>query len=205
MNIVVHTNDLSSNVDFGQSVAIDTEAMGLTVRRDRLCLVQLTGPDGICHLVHFPEGSTYKAPNLKKVLQNKKILKIFHFARFDMAALKTYLNVDIGPVYCTKIASKIGRTYTGQHSLKDLCTSLLGIELAKQEQTSDWGQAVLTENQKRYAATDVVHLHALKEKLDAILKREGRTDLAQACFDFLPTCVDLDIQGWDVGNLFAHT
>lgn len=204
MNIVVHENDLSPTVDVGQSVAIDTETMGLNLARDRLCLVQLTGQDGVCHLVQFREGARYKAPHLTKILQDQKILKIFHFARFDVAALHMYLNTQCRSIYCTKIASKLARTYTDRHGLKDLCSSLLGIELSKQEQTSDWGQPTLSDSQKMYAATDVIHLHALKEKLDILLEREGRRALAQSCFDFIPTCVDLDIRGWEVGNMFAH-
>lgn len=204
MKIVLHHNDLEHAVDFGRIVAVDTEALGLNPHRDRLCVVQLSSGDGICHLVKFDARSSYEAPRLKKILNDKKITKLFHFARFDVAILKKYLDVDCSPLYCTKIASKLARTYTDRHSLKDLCSALLGIELSKQEQTSDWGAPILTENQKAYAATDVLYLHALKEKLDDMLKREGRTALLQECFKFLPTCSELDLEGWNVETLFSH-
>ncbi len=204
MKIVLHHDDLQHDVDFGSMVAVDTEALGLNPHRDRLCVVQLSAGDGTCHLVKFGANSPYDAPRLKKVLNDKKIIKLFHFARFDVAILSRYLGVDCAPIYCTKIASKLARTYTDRHGLKDLCSALLGIELSKQEQTSDWGAPTLTESQKTYAATDVLHLHALKEKLEEMLEREGRTDLAQKCFEFLPTCSDLDLKGWTVETLFSH-
>jgi ribonuclease D len=203
MKIVLHHNDLEHDMDFGSVVAVDTEALGLNPHRDRLCVVQLSSGDGVCHLVKF-DGSSYEAPRLKRILNDKRVTKIFHFGRFDVAILSKYLGVDCSPLYCTKISSKLTRTYTDRHSLKDLCSALLGIELSKQEQTSDWGADTLTESQKIYAATDVLHLHALKEKLDAMLEREGRTELAQKCFEFLPTCADLDLKGWNVEMLFSH-
>ena len=203
MKIVLHHNDLESDVDFGSLVAVDTEALGLNPHRDRLCVVQLSSGDGVCHLVKF-DGNSYKAPRLKKLLNDKKITKLFHFARFDVAILTKYLEVDCAPIYCTKIASKLSRTFTDRHSLKDLCSALLGIDISKLEGTSDWGAPTLTESQKTYAATDVLHLHALKEKLDDMLEREGRADLAQECFKFLPTCSDLDLKGWTVETLFSH-
>ncbi len=204
MKVFVHTRDLDPSVSFEGSVAVDTEALGLQVHRDRLCVVQLSQGDGVCHLVHFPAQAGYEAPHLKKVLSDPKLLKIFHFARFDLAVLKAYLGVDCAPFYCTKIASKIARTYTDRHGLKDLCGALLGVEISKDVRASDWGGDSLTDAQKTYAATDVLYLHALKEKLDSLLERENRHQLAHACFQFLPTCVDLDLKGWDPGSLFSH-
>ena len=204
MTVTLHLNDLPSGVDFGSAVAIDTETMGLNPHRDRLCVVQLSAGDGNAHLVQFGRGR-YEAPNLKALLENPKVLKIFHFGRFDIAVLKRYLGADTSPVYCTKIAAKLVRTFTDRHGLKDLCRELLGVEISKQQQTSDWGQEVLTPEQMTYAASDVLHLHALKAKLDTLLARESRTGLAQACFDFLPYRAELDLKGWsDETDLFKH-
>jgi len=177
--------------------------MGLRIGRDRLCLVQLSAGDGSAHLVHFPEPE-YDAPRLKALLADPDTLKLFHYARFDMAVLKQALDVDVGPVYCTKIASKLVRTFTDRHGLKDLCSDLLSIALSKQQQSSDWGAAELMREQLDYAASDVLHLHALKDRLDDMLEREGRTQLAQACFAFLPARVRLDLDGWPDDDIFAH-
>lgn len=204
MDIELHLNDLPSGLHLGSSIAIDTETMGLRPERDRLCLVQIATSSGECHLVQFPKGSDFQAPNLQKILMDKKILKIFHFARFDIAALCYALGVVAGPVYCTKIASKLVRTFTDRHGLKDLCRDLLGIELSKQEQSSDWGAELLTPQQLAYAASDVLHLHKLKSKLDVMLKREGRAQLAKECFDFLPHRAHLDILGWGHEDIFQH-
>ena len=204
MTVTVHLNDLPSGVSFGSAVAIDTETMGLNPHRDRLCVVQLSAGDGNAHLVQFRKGR-YEAPNLKALLENPNVLKIFHFGRFDVAMLKRYLGADTRPVYCTKIAAKLVRTFTDRHGLKDLCRELLGVEISKQQQTSDWGQEVLTPEQMNYAASDVLHLHALKAKLDALLAREDRAGLAQACFDFLPYRAELDLKGWlDDTDIFKH-
>ncbi len=204
MTVYVHLNDLPPRVGFGGSVAIDTETLGLKPHRDRLCVVQLSAGDGDAHLVQFEKGC-YSAPNLKALLENPRLLKIFHFGRFDIAVLLQYLGVRAQPVYCTKIAAKLVRTFTDRHGLKDLCRELLGVEVSKQQQTSDWGQAVLTPEQMNYAASDVLHLHALKDKLDTLLAREDRTALAQACFDFLPFRAELDLKGWyDDSDVFRH-
>ena len=203
VNTHLHHGDLPAGLSFGGSVAIDTETMGLDPQRDRLCLVQLSAGDGECHLVQFSDGE-YKAPRLKALLADPKVLKIFHFARFDLAMLKRHLGVDAKPVYCTKVASKLVRTFTDRHGLKDLCRELLGVELSKQQQSSDWGAATLSEEQLRYAAADVEYLHALKTKLDAMLAREGRKDLAQACFAFLPLRAALDLAGFPGPDLFEH-
>jgi ribonuclease D len=203
MSIHLHHGDLPADLDFGASVAIDTETMGLDPHRDRLCLAQLSAGDGVSHLVQFAPGG-YDAPRLKALLTDPKVLKIFHFGRFDIAVLKHYLGALAGPVYCTKIASRLARTFTDRHGLKDLCRDLLGIELSKQQQSSDWGAAELSDEQLRYAASDVLHLHALKQRLDEMLAREGRTGLAQACFDFLPTRALLDLAGWGAEDIFAH-
>jgi ribonuclease D len=207
MNIHLHQGDLPDGLDLGPSVAIDTETMGLNPHRDRLCLVQLSAGDGNCHLVRIPptpRGTLVAAPNLKRLLTDTRILKLFHFARFDIASLKHALGVMAQPIYCTKTASRLVRTFTDRHGLKDLCKDLLGIELKKEQQTSDWGAPDLSQEQLRYAATDVVHLHALKTKLDEMLAREGRTALAQACFDFLPARAELDLAGWAEVDIFAH-
>ena len=202
--ISIHTGDLPKGVNFGASVAVDSETLGLNQLRDRLCVVQLSAGDGTVHLVHFPKPA-YDAPNLKKLLADEKVLKIFHFARFDIGILRQCLGVQCRPVYCTKIASRLTRTYTDRHGLKDVCRELLDIELSKEQQSSDWGAAELTAEQVKYAAADVLHLHAIKEKLDAMLAREGRTHLAQACFDFLGTRAELDLSGWDADDIFAHS
>jgi ribonuclease D len=199
----LHQGDLPSGLDFGTSVAVDTETMGLKPFRDRLCLVQLAAADGRCHLVQFRKAA-YDAPNLRALLDNTAVTKLFHFARFDLAVLRRYLGVVCRPVYCTKIASKLTRTYTDRHGLKDLCREVLGIEVPKEQQTSDWGASDLNSEQIRYAATDVLHLHALRERLDGLLEREGRTALSRACFDFLPSRADLDLAGWDVPDIFDH-
>jgi ribonuclease D len=204
MNIHLHQGDLSDGLDFGNSVAIDTETMGLNPHRDRLCLVQLSAGDGTCHLVRIPPSASPTAPNLKRLLADRAVIKLFHFARFDIAALKHALGVTTEPIYCTKTASRLVRTFTDRHGLKDLCKELLGIELKKEQQSSDWGAAELSQEQLRYAAADVLHLHALKETLDAMLAREGRTALAQACFDFLPVRAELDLAGWAEIDIFAH-
>src|SRR5262245_13151842 len=203
MTVYLHRGDLPGHVDLGKQVAIDTETMGLNPVRDRLCLVQLSAGDGHCHLVQINDGA-YDCPNLKKLLADPAVLKIFHFARFDVAMIKRYLGIDCAPLYCTKIASRLVRTFTDRHGLKDLCKELLGIELSKQQQSSDWGAAELTQEQLNYAASDVLHLHALREKLDAMLRREGREDLARACFEFLPVRAELDLRGWSDIDPFAH-
>jgi ribonuclease D len=203
MSITLHEQDLPGEVELGPVVAIDTETMGLDVRRDRLCLVQLSSGDGTCHLVRF-SGRDYRAPNLCRLLTDASTLKLFHFARFDLATLRHHLGVGCGPVYCTKIASRLARTYTDRHGLKDLCQDLLGIDLSKHAQSSDWGAPQLSQEQMSYAANDVLHLHRLRERLDGILQREGRTALAAACFAFLPQRVELDLQGWAAIDIFAH-
>ena len=199
----VHIGDLPDGLDLGSVVAVDTETMGLNLSRDRLCLVQLSAGDGTAHLVQIVQGQV-GAPNLARLLADADVLKIFHYARFDIAALQAHLNVVARPVYCTKIASKLTRTFTDRHGLRDLCRDLLGIELSKQQQSSDWGASALRAEQVRYAANDVLHLHALKAKLDGLLERERRTAFAQACFAFLPTRALLDLAGWDDVDIFAH-
>ncbi len=203
LKIELHKGDLPQNLDLGQIVAVDTETMGLDPARDRLCLVQLSAGDGNCHLVKIGQGQT-QAPNLTRLLSDPGVLKLFHFARFDIAMLNRYLGVDVAPVYCTKIASKLVRTYTDKHGLKDLTKELLGIDMSKQQQSSDWGADTLSDAQQQYAASDVLHLHALKARLDDMLAREGRADLAKACFDFLPTRARLDLAGWADEDIFAH-
>jgi ribonuclease D len=203
VTIHLHRNDLPAGLNWGDSVAIDTETMGLNPARDRLCLVQLSAGDGDCHLVQLPPGS-YDAPNLRAVLDNTRILKIFHFGRFDIAAMRQYLGVLATPVYCTKIASKLVRTFTDRHGLKDLCKELLGVELSKQQQSSDWGAETLTPEQLRYAASDVEYLHALRQRLDHMLAREGRVDMARACFAFLPIRAQLDLAGYAASDIFEH-
>ena len=203
MTIKLHHGDLPADVSFGATVAIDTETMGLNPHRDRLCLVQLSGGDGNAHLVKMARGP-YKAPRLAALLADPKVLKLFHFGRFDIAVLEHALGVKCEPVYCTKIAAKLTRTFTDRYGLKNLCQEILGVDLSKQQQTSDWGAETLTEEQMAYAASDVLYLHALKSKLDAMLEREGRTELAQAAFRFLPTRARLDIAGWPEIDIFAH-
>jgi ribonuclease D len=201
--IKLHKGDLPANVEFSGSVAIDTETLGLNPHRDRLCLIQLSAGDGNAHLVQF-DGKDYSAPRLKALLTDPKVLKIFHFARFDVAVLQKYLGVTTSPIYCTKIASKLVRTYTDRHGLKDLCHELLGVELSKQQQSSDWGAEKLTDQQRFYAASDVLHLHAMKAKLDMMLDREGRRAFAEASFGFLPTRAALDLAGFPEDDIFAH-
>jgi ribonuclease D len=204
MAVHFHEEDLPPGVLADGAVAVDTETMGLHSHRDRLCLVQISDGRGDEHLVRFGPGSRYDAPNLKAVLADPARLKLYHFARFDLAAIQLYLGVTAAPVYCTKIASRLVRTYTDRHGLKDLVRELLGQEISKQQQSSDWGGPVLSDAQKDYAAADVRHLHAMKEELDRRLAREGRTDLAQACFDFLPARAQLDLAGWPEVDIFAH-
>jgi ribonuclease D len=205
MTIYLHKGDLPDNLDFGNSVAVDTETQGLNLHRDRLCVVQLSSGDGNAHLVQlFPEDYA-KATNLKALMENPDVTKIFHFARFDVAVMKKYLDVTITPIFCTKIASKLVRTYTDRHGLKNLTEELLGIQMDKKQQSSDWATKELSNAQKDYAASDVFHLHDMKAKLEDMLKREGRTDLAKACFDFLPTRADLDLMGWEDTDIFAHS
>ena len=204
MTVRLHRGDLPDLSRYTASVAIDTETMGLNPHRDRLCVVQLSNGDGSADVVQIPKGHV-EAPNLTAVLGNPAITKIFHFARFDVAVLYHTLGVMPQPVYCTKIASRLTRTYTDRHGLKDLVRELLNIDLSKQQQSSDWGSQQLSEAQLAYAASDVLHLHALRERLDVMLAREGRTELAQACFDFLPTRAKLDLQGWELEDIFAHS
>ncbi len=201
--IIVHKNDLPDNLDLGPIVAIDSETMGLKIHRDELCLVQLSSGDGKAHIVQL-DRETYDAPNLKNLLSDPEILKIFHFARFDVAAFLYYLETYTHSIYCTKIASKLCRTSTDRHGLKDLCHSILGVSLSKEQQISDWGSEALSEKQLQYAANDVLHLHKLKEKLDVLLERENRTHLAISCFDFLPTRAELDIAMFDDPDIFSH-
>jgi ribonuclease D len=200
--VELYKGDLPKGRLTGRIVAIDTETMGLDPHRDRLCLVQLSEGDGSAVLVQF--AGDYAAPELKRLLADDSVLKLFHFGRFDMAVLKHFLGVMPRPVYCTKVASKLARTFTDRHGLKDLCRELLGIELSKQQQSSDWGAAELTPDQLAYAASDVLYLHALRERLDAMLSREGREGLARACFEFLPTRAELDLRGWSEIDPFAH-
>jgi len=204
MTIRLHRGDLPDLARYTDWVGIDTETMGLNPHRDRLCVVQLSPGDGSADVVQIPKQHG-ESPNLKALLTNPKITKIFHFARFDLAALYNAFGVMPQPVYCTKIASRLSRTYTDRHGLKDLVREVLNIDLSKQQQSSDWGSDSLSEAQLAYAASDVLHLHALRERLDAMLAREGRTGLAQACFDFLPTRARLDLQGWDTEDIFAHS
>ena len=203
MTIHLHSGDLPDGLDLGPAVAVDSETMGLRVGRDPLCVVQLSAGDGDAHLVQL-DRSTYDAPNLKALLADPKVLKIFHFGRFDIAMFIHHLGVTTTPVYCTKIASRLARTYTDRHGLKDVTRELLGIELSKAQQSSDWGAPVLSQEQLNYAASDVLNLHVLRAKLDAMLVREGRMALAQACFDFLPTRSRLDLAGWEEIDIFAH-
>ena len=201
--ITLHQGDLPADLDLGPVVAIDTETMGLKPNRDRLCLVQLSAGDGNAHLVRF-EAARYDCPNLRRLLTSPSVLKLFHFARFDIGMMEHHLGVVTRPVYCTKLASRLVRTYTDRHGLKDLVKDLVNVELSKQQQTSDWGAADLTDAQLNYAASDVLYLHQVKARLDEMLEREGRKALAQACFDFLPTKASLDLLGWDEEDIFAH-
>ncbi len=204
MTIHLYQNDLPDGLKLGKMVAIDTETMGLNPMRDRLCLVQLSTGDGNAHLVQIARGQK-SAPNLERLLTNPDVIKLFHFGRFDIAAMKQAFGVTTAPVWCTKVAAKLIRTFTDRHGLKYLLNELVGVDVSKQQQTSDWGSKVLTDAQKEYAASDVLYLHRLKSALEAILIREDRLDLAQRCFDFLPTRAELDLLGWDEPNdLFHH-
>jgi ribonuclease D len=203
MTTYLHKGDLPDGLDFGPSVAVDSETMGLRLGRDPLCVVQLSAGDGHAHLVQL-DRTTYDCPNLKALLTNPAVLKIFHFGRFDIAQLSNAFGVEIGPVYCTKIASKLCRTYTDRHGLKDLTRELIGVDLSKQQQSSDWAAETLSDAQLAYAASDVLYLHGLREKLDMMLAREGRTQIAQACFDFLPNRAALDLLGWNDQDIFSH-
>jgi ribonuclease D len=203
MTVTLHHGDLPADVTFGDTVAIDTETLGLKPHRDRLCLVQLSAGDGTVHLVKFKKDS-YNAPNLQKLLADPKVTKLFHFGRFDIAIMQQYLGVTAAPVYCTKIASKLTRTFTNFNGLKNLCKDLLSVELDKQQQTTDWGADELTPEQMDYAASDVLYLHKLRDALNDMLAREGRTEMAQACFDFLPTRAVLDLKGWAEEDIFSH-
>lgn len=203
MAIFVHKDDIPADLDLGKMVAIDTEAMGLKTHRDRLCVVQLSAGDGDAHLVQIGHPQA-PAPYLAALLADADITILFHFARFDLAALTHYLGPVNGPVYCTKIASKLARTYTDRHGLKDLCNELLGVDISKAQQSSDWGRETLSEAQAEYAASDVLYLHRIKERLDAMLAREGRTEMASACFDFLHHRVQLDLAGFDSLDIFHH-
>ncbi len=203
MSITYHRGDLPSGLGFGDSVAIDTETMGLNLQRDRLCVVQLSAGDGNAHVVHFPDRD-YSAPHLRTLLADSRVQKLFHFARFDLAMIQRHFGIVCAPVYCTKVASRLVRTNTERHSLKDLCAELLGVELSKQQQTSDWGAPQLNPQQLEYAASDVLHLHALRRRLDDLLEREQRRALAEACFSFLPVRAALDLAGWADQDVFAH-
>jgi len=204
LDIKLYRGDLPDDLDLGNCVAIDTETMGLDPHRDRLCLIQLSAGDGVCHLVQIPKGHR-EAPNLKALIESPDIVKLFHFARFDIAMLRQHLAMDCRPVYCTKIASKLARTYTDRHGLKDLCKELLGIDISKQQQSSDWGAEELSKAQLEYAAGDVLYLHRLKEQLDSMLAREGRAHIAEAAFDFLPTRAEIDLAGWPDQDIFSHS
>ena len=204
MTHFLHQGDLPAGLSFGSSVAVDSETMGLRIGRDPLCVVQLSAGDGDAHLVQLNRPA-YDCPNLKRLLTDPEVLKIFHFGRFDIAMFSLNLGVTTAPVYCTKIASKLARTYTDRHGLKDVTKELLGVDISKAQQSSDWGAKTLTPEQQAYAASDVLNLHAIKAKLDLMLEREGRTALAQACFGFLPARALLDVAGWEEVDIFAHT
>jgi len=203
MSIHVYQNDLPDGVTFTGAVAVDTETLGLKPTRDRLCLVQLSQGDGNVHIVQF-DGENYEAPNLKAALSDRNLVKIFHYARFDLAVIAHYLNVHAAPLWCTKIASKLVRTYTDRHGLKELCRELIGVELSKQQQSSDWGAQELSEAQLNYAASDVLYLHQLKDKLEIMLDREGRRPMAEACFDFVLIRAAMDMTGFEDIDIFSH-
>ncbi len=203
-NIILHVGDLPSGLDFGSAVAVDIETLGLNLNRDRLCLAQLSAGDGVCHLVQFAQDS-YDAPNLKALMSDPSVTKIFHYARFDVVILKRYLGVTINPVFCTKIASKLVRTYTDRHGLKNVTKELVGIDLSKEQQSSDWAATTLSQDQLNYAAADVLNLHLIREKLTHMLVREDRMHLATACFDFLQTRGELDALGWAENDIFSHS
>ncbi|WP_339913523.1 ribonuclease D [uncultured Brevundimonas sp.] len=204
MTVHLHEGDLPDDLDLGPEVAIDSETMGLRLGRDPLCVVQLSSGDGDAHVVRLNRPA-YDCPNLKRLMADPKVLKIFHFGRFDIGMVQLHLGVETRPVYCTKIASRLARTYTDRHGLKDVARELAGIDLSKAQQSSDWGAAELSPAQLEYAASDVLYLHAIKAKLDMMLEREGRTELARACFDFLPVRARLDLAGWDEVDIFAHS
>ena len=204
MTVYLHEGDLPDDLDLGPEVAVDSETMGLRFRRDPLCVVQLSSGDGDAHVVRLRRPD-YDCPNLKRLMADRGVLKIFHFGRFDIAMVELHLGVETGPVYCTKIASKLARTYTDRHGLKDVAREMAGIDLSKAQQSSDWGAAELSQAQLDYAASDVLHLHVIMRRLNEMLVREGRMELAQACFDFLPTRARLDLRGWDEMDIFAHT
>ena len=203
--ITLHKGDLPSGFDLGREVAVDTEAMGLDPHRDQLCVVQLSSGDGTAHVVQLDRKGGYECPNLKALLGDAGTLKLFHFARFDVAMMKKWLGVECAPVFCTKIASKLARTYTDRHGLKDVSKELAGVDMSKAQQSSDWGADELSDAQLQYAASDVLHLHKIKAKLEEMLEREGRLGLAQACFDFLPVRAALDLEGWGETDIFAHS
>lgn len=203
MAVTLHKGDLPDGLTFGASVAVDSETMGLNPQRDPLCVVQLSAGDGNAHIVQLDRG-TYRAPNLRALMADPAVLKIFHYARFDIAMFQRYLGVVTTPIYCTKIASKLVRTYTDRHGLKDLAREILNIDMSKQQQSSDWGASTLSEAQLAYAASDVLYLHQLKAALDGMLAREGRSELANACFAFLPIRATLDLTGWPDEDIFAH-
>ncbi len=203
MTNFLYKHDLPSELNLGNSLAIDTETMGLNTIRDRLCLIQISSGDGHAHLVQLEQGK-YEAPNLKKLLGDEKVLKIFHFARFDLAAIHHYLGLELKNIYCTKIASRLTRTYTDSHGLKSLCEELVGVELSKKQQSSDWGAETLSKKQIEYAASDVLYLHRLKEKFDVMLTRENRLEDFKRCIEFLPTRAKLDLQGFAGLDIFAH-
>ncbi|MFC7377210.1 ribonuclease D [Brevundimonas sp. GCM10030266] len=203
MTVYLHEGDLPDDLDLGPVVAVDSETMGLRFRRDPLCVVQLSSGDGDAHVVRLNRPA-YDCPNLKRVLADPDVLKLFHFGRFDIGMFQLHLGVDTAPVYCTKIASKLARTYTDRHGLKDVVRECAGVELSKAQQSSDWGAPVLTQAQLDYAASDVLYLHAVRNRLDEMLEREGRTELARKCFEFLPTRAALDLAGWDEQDIFAH-
>ncbi len=200
----VHQGDLPANLHLSGDIAVDTEAMGLNNKRDRLCLVQLSDGSGAAHLVQFERGR-YQAPNLVKLLSDPSRTKIFHFARFDLAIIREYLGVRLAPVYCTRTASRLARTYTDKHGYKDICKELLGVDISKQQQSSDWGTPTLSQEQIDYAAADVLHLHKLRDKLNTMIEREGRKELLDACLNFLPYRAELDLAGWEQDDLFAHS
>ncbi|WP_421730048.1 ribonuclease D [Brevundimonas sp.] len=204
MTVHFHEGDLPDGLDLGPEVAVDSETMGLRYGRDPLCVVQLSSGDGDAHVVRLNRPA-YDCPNLKRLMADPDVLKIFHFGRFDIAMMQLHLGVETRPVYCTKIASKLARTYTDRHGLKDVAREMAGVDLSKAQQSSDWGAAVLSQAQLEYAASDVLYLHAIKTRLDMMLEREGRFELSRKCFDFLPTRSQLDLAGWDEIDIFAHS
>lgn len=203
-NIHLHKGDLPDGLDLGASVAVDSETLGLSLTRDALCVVQLSSGDGTAHLVQL-DRKTYDCPNLKTLLADQSVEKIFHFARFDVAMVKKWLGVECTPIFCTKIASKLVRTYTDRHGLKDVSKELAGVDMSKAQQSSDWGADKLSDAQMQYAASDVLHLHVIRDRLTEMLEREGRMHLAKSCFEFLPVRADLDLAGWGENDIFAHS